>query len=285
MSAESPRSLPPLRQLYPKVLMSFLRSSKTGTQDVSASQIFRLTQLDQAQLQGFRAYFDFVEQDQPPLVYWYLLAQRAQIALLVQPVFPLPLPGIVHFGNTLHQEAPYQADQPIDIGVSVFMAAKAEGSLFPVLMVNFRQGGKTFLSCQSDYFFRRKRQSPKKKKEREAPTFLQAEQQEHWELAADTGRIYARLSGDFNPIHLYPWFARLSGFPRRIIHGWYSLSRALATIERGRGEPISFVSVQFKKPLLLPGEATLHWRTEEDGTAFQLTDPGQSLVMLEGEAR
>lgn len=283
MSSETQQVLPHLRQLYPKVLMSIFRSSKMGTQDLSLSQTFRLAHLDHGQLQQFQAFFKFNEQEQPPLVYWYLLAQHAQIALLTQPEFPLPLPGMVHFGNTLSQEAAFQANQPIDIVVSVFMEAKAEGSLFPVIKVDFQQGDKTVVACQSDYFMRRKRQSPKKKKKREAPTFLEAEQQEQWKLSADTGRTYARLSGDYNPIHLYNWFARLSGFPRRIIHGWYSLSRAVATIEQNRGQRVSFVKVKFQKPLLLPGEATLHWQEEGENSLFQLTDPEQSFVILEGK--
>jgi hypothetical protein len=50
-------------------------------------------------------------------------------------------------------------------------------------------------------------------------------------LVHDTGRLYARLSGDYNPIHLWPWSARLLGFKRPIIHGMHTVGRAVAEIE------------------------------------------------------
>ena len=52
-----------------------------------------------------------------------------------------------------------------------------------------------------------------------------------WRLPGDLGRRYAAVSGDRNPIHLYPLTAKALGFPRQIAHGMWSLARCVAALE------------------------------------------------------
>ena len=52
-----------------------------------------------------------------------------------------------------------------------------------------------------------------------------------WRLPGDLGRRYAAVSGDHNPIHLYPLTAKAFGFPRQIAHGMWSKARCLAALE------------------------------------------------------
>jgi len=37
----------------------------------------------------------------------------------------------------------------------------------------------------------------------------------------DTGLRFAAVVADYNPIHLYPWSAKLFGFKRAIAHGMF----------------------------------------------------------------
>ena len=39
------------------------------------------------------------------------------------------------------------------------------------------------------------------------------------------------MSGDHNPIHLYPLTAKALGFRRQIAHGMWSLARCVAAVE------------------------------------------------------
>jgi acyl dehydratase len=60
---------------------------------------------------------------------------------------------------------------------------------------------------------------------------------------------YAGASGDFNPIHIDPEFARAVGLPGNILHGLYSMAQVAraATLAAG-GDPRSLkrLSVQFR---------------------------------------
>jgi acyl dehydratase len=64
-----------------------------------------------------------------------------------------------------------------------------------------------------------------------------------------TPHRYAGASGDFNPIHLDPEFAKQVGLPSNILHGLYSMAQvARACTQAAGGDPRSLkrLSVQFR---------------------------------------
>ena len=81
---------------------------------------------------------------------------------------------------------------------------------------------------------------------------------------------YAGASGDFNPIHIDPEFAKAVGLPGNILHGLYSMAQvARAAVDAAGGDPRSLkrLSVQFRgmgqpeKEILVKGTV----RAFEDG--------------------
>lgn len=77
-------------------------------------------------------------------------------------------------------------------------------------------------------------------------------------LSARAGLEFALLTGDFNPLHwLRPW-ARASGHPTPILHGFSSMARSLEAVhnELWGGDHLRMMSynVRFTNPLRLPGE-------------------------------
>ena len=60
---------------------------------------------------------------------------------------------------------------------------------------------------------------------------------------------YAGASGDFNPIHIDPEFAKAVGLPSTILHGLYSMglvARANAALAGGDPRALKRLSVQFR---------------------------------------
>jgi hypothetical protein len=60
-------------------------------------------------------------------------------------------------------------------------------------------------------------------------------------LLPSSGRHYAYLSGDFNPIHWVPRLAKMSGFPTCILHGFAQMVRHVVCnmLCRGRESALS----------------------------------------------
>jgi acyl dehydratase len=60
---------------------------------------------------------------------------------------------------------------------------------------------------------------------------------------------YAGASGDFNPIHIDPEFAKAVGLPRNILHGLYSMAlvaRGCAGLAGGNPRALKRLEVQFR---------------------------------------
>jgi len=95
----------------------------------------------------------------------------------------------------------------------------------------------------------------------------------------DQALIY-RLSGDRNPLHSDPWFAReMAGFPRPILHGLCTYGFAgralLAELAGGQAARLTSMAARFSSPVF-PGETltTSIWRTG-DGRALYRTEAAE----------
>jgi acyl dehydratase len=107
-----------------------------------------------------------------------------------------------------------------------------------------------------------------------------------WRLGADAGRRYARVSGDWNPIHLWSWSARVFGFHRPILHGFCTEAMvAHALIEhRFGGDPAALrrLRIAFRAPLPLPSRVRLQVGERLGQRWFRVTDAAGERVHAEG---
>lgn len=96
----------------------------------------------------------------------------------------------------------------------------------------------------------------------------EAEELEDWHIGAGAGLDFAKLTGDFNPIHWLPPAARAAGFSNTILHGFSTMARAFEGLARW-AEPdrsVSVLDVRFTNPLVLPARAGLYLGPEGSGT-------------------
>ncbi len=87
------------------------------------------------------------------------------------------------------------------------------------------------------------------------------EEAERWQLDASAGLDFAKLTGDFNPIHWLAPAARAAGFSNTILHGFSTMSRAWEGLEANRLDDdrrIRTLDVRFTRPLVLPAEVGLY---------------------------
>lgn len=102
------------------------------------------------------------------------------------------------------------------------------------------------------------------KKERKEPVRVPpgARELAYWKLPADAGLAFAALTGDFNPVHFIPLYAKLFGHRSSILHGFATFGRAIEGLNRslfaGDVHRIAVFDARFTRPLVLPAHVGLY---------------------------
>lgn len=126
----------------------------------------------------------------------------------------------------------------------------------------------------------KKRPESGKDSERVEPDFATIGE---WQAAADEGVKFFYMTGDFNPIHTLPAFARHTRFKGCIMHGYGAFAQVFEAVQR-TGVTIRDIDIRFIKPLPLPSPCLLIQaaRTPDaDGRyAVRLTDADNNLYQV-----
>jgi acyl dehydratase len=216
---------------------------------------YRLAHIDAGHVARYREALGF-EGDRIPLTYYYLLAQRAHLATMLGASFPFRLAGAIHVDNALGAGVRPAPDRPLDLATHVEIGGpSANGAVHAALDTRATQDGALVFTCRSTYLVVRGRRSSGDRAT--APGAALPPRLASWQLAPASGRAYAALSGDWNPIHLWPWSARLMGLKAPIIHGMHTLGRACAELERCAGLPVARLDGRFRAPIALGGDVAL----------------------------
>ncbi len=106
-------------------------------------------------------------------------------------------------------------------------------------------------------------------------------------LAPTAGLDFARLTGDFNPVHWIGPYARMAGFPGIILHGFATAAIATEAVitARWNGDALRLKSleVRFTRPLVLPASVGVFVSPPDDQGRIPIavgTAPGSEAVML-----
>jgi acyl dehydratase len=234
-------------------IASLWRKQASALPDSGLVGHFQMKNIDMAHVAKYRRFFDDPGQ-QVPLTYFYLLAQRAQIALMLDARFPHAIPGLIHVSNQMRFHDVFQEGLPLEVEVSVSPLLRADDAKSVAFSVEMSQDGRHILTCVSEYRVpRRPRHKPagETRPENFPETFIH----EGWTFDKSSCRRYAMISSDFNPIHLSSLLARAFGFKRAIAHGMYSIGHAAASIERHTGRPLLEITAHFRRLIPVGTEA------------------------------
>jgi acyl dehydratase len=232
---------------------------------------YRLDSLPLDDVERYRAAFGFTG-GRIPLSWWYLPAQRAHLATMLDARFPFRIAGLVHMENVLEEHGSAAPGQPLVLRTVLrLLPPSSYGAQRCVLETTGSAQGAPVFSCSSTYLVRRGQKDGARQPEAgPAPGGAPLAQ---WTLDAAAGRRYARLSGDWNPIHLYGWSARLMGMRAPIIHGMHTLAASCAALENAAGKHAIRIACRFRAPVPL-GSAV----------ALRAAGPGEFVVEAGGRA-
>ncbi len=223
-----------------------------------------------------------------PLCFYYPLLQRAQLAGMLQ-CSGLVVAGLIHTDNTLESLQPQTPAQLsaggcLKISTVLSTESNAQGR-YLLAEQQLWQQGKLLIQASSRYLISKapRTTAPTAPAAPAAP--IAATAVASITPLADAARRYAKLSGDYNPIHLWQWSARLFGQRQVILHGMATaamLCQVLTTTSPVPNQPawLQTLQLRFRKPVL-PG-TTLTITQQADGH-YQLHDGAR--LCLEAELK
>jgi hypothetical protein len=202
-----------------------------------------------------------------PHAYPHALAMPLHMFVFSSPSFPVKVLGLIHLRNTIrcYQSIPNDSTLALRVECDT-MRETTSGQEYDLI---------TRVYCEEKLVWEETstmlahRATPGQR-----PTIERggkAEVKTTLTVAADTGRRYARVSGDVNPIHLSARTAGWYGFKQAVAHGMWSMSRSLGEATPYLPAAPLQIDTQFKLPLYLPSEVIFRCQREGDQTFISLS--------------
>jgi hypothetical protein len=262
--------MPSLSKLYVNAAAQAARRRVLGTHNGSSLPAIghevRGVRADVGNLTAYQHLIGLTARDTLPAGYLHALAFPLAMSVMNRDDFPLPLLGMIHLSNQVEQRSPVLFTEALDIqarvenlqghraGTQLDVVAEIRGAGTP----DIKWTGRSSYLAKGVFLPGIDKPTPHNGQ----ADFTPPDPTAIWHLGVDTGRAYAAVSGDFNPIHLSVLSAKALGMRRSMAHGMYLASRALADVGPAKGETFTW-DVVFEAPVFLPARVALDITTAQ----------------------
>lgn len=244
---KKPASMLPV---YGRAVLGML-PGRRGSGRVPALELTETLTIDPSAVARFCRVVGAPVANRVPPAYLHVLGFPSSMRLMTDPGFPVPVMGMVHIRTEFTQFRPVLVGEQLSLTVSAEPARTHPRGTEIGMRVRGAVAGQpvfdeTWVCLAKGVELPEAAPAPARERTEFAAPVPTAE----WRLDPGVGPRYARVSGDFNPIHLNPLAAKAFGFPRSIAHGMYTAARGFAaagvTLDAFRWE------FEFAKPVVLP---------------------------------
>jgi acyl dehydratase len=230
-----------------------------GTQIEPIELEVRRVKLSASHLKHYREICGVPEGAALPPAYLHAVAMPMHMQLFIAPKFPVKVLGLIHLRNTIRVHKTIDMRTPLRLGVYFDTMRLTEAGQEYDFTTRYEREGELVWEEISTMFARgnappRNEGGKRPSIDRSAHPATGTETQT-LDIAENTGWRYARVSGDFNPIHLTARTAAMFGFKQPVAHGMWSLGRCLGAAAAHLPAEGIQVDTQFKLPVYLPSQA------------------------------
>jgi len=266
---------PAIAPAYLKILLARKPALATDTVPRIEAVLERFT-VNRRQLARYRKVCGDRDSAELPITYPHVMATPLHLAMIACEAFPVSLLGVVHTRNRIVQHRPLHVDDAGQIHAWLEGHRETARGQELDLQTQVRVGGQTVWSETSTFLARRQGRSRVAAREAALPSLEVPPRQDvttsSFIVGPDVGRQYARVSGDFNPIHIADVAARFFGFKRAIAHGMWSLARCAAEIGGTVFSSPCTLDVAFKRPIAFCARIVLESWMADRRVGFSLRD-------------
>jgi acyl dehydratase len=200
-----------------------------------------------------------------PLTFPHVLVMPLHMRIFASAAFPLRPSGLIHMTNVIAVPGELRPGMWLNLHTCARNYRKTDAGLAFDMSTTISTERKVvwqetcvFLSRwppSADRPMSRPPRPPKAPKDSSVLAELEVTSRHAWE--------YARVSGDFNPIHLNNRAARYLGLRGAISHGMWSLARSIAERPVTKAAPGAHLETQFLTPVQLPARVSIKQWTEQ----------------------
>jgi len=277
MRFSRPPALAPvyLRLLFDQRPGKIPAGTTTGRLDGSVTGI----RVDRTHLSSYQEICGFETGPILPITYPHIIVASLHMKMLLAPEFPVRLTGLVHLWHKIRQHQAIQENETLDCRCWLKGSRHIDAGDEFCLHTEFLVDGQLRWQEQTGFVALHKDRT--KRSHNEIGESMDYQQIASWSAASDIGRRYARISGDFNPIHLSRLSARLFGFKSPIAHGMWTLARSVAFIAGVADRPIE-LEARFLRPVSLPATISLYTANQGQQNHFRLTAADKQRIYVQG---
>lgn len=209
-----------------------------------------------------------------PPAYLHVVAMPLHMQLFIAEKFPVKVLGLIHLRNTIRVLRSIDPKAALRLRVNFDTMRLTDFGQEYDFTTRYEQDGEVVWEEVST-MFARGNAAPKEGGKR--PTIERSMHPESGvavetlEVGDNTGWRYARVSGDFNPIHLTARTAQMFGFKQAVAHGMWSLGRCLAAASKQLPAKKIQIDTQFKLPVYIPSQALARtWSAGNGGAEISM---------------
>ena len=266
-------SRPGLMSAYKKIFFGG-RASYKGLDSLPQLEALWNQALDSPeQIQKYREICGFKNDGNLPILYPHIMTFAMQIHMLADKRFPLKAFGAVTTRSHIHQRRAIAETEALDLKCFFSGVRIVKAGLEVDLTTTATSEGQVVWESVNAYLFRGKK-------------FGEVGEAHPWSSFSDLGeesdfednrpipkklgRRYAKVTGDFNPIHNSRILAKIFGFKLDIIHGMWSFARCVTALPEPGIDGPQRLDIAFKGPVFMESSCALTGEDQDGVKRFNL---------------
>ncbi len=270
MSARPVLTLPRLPPMLPGLIRAALRRGRGSGLPAVALRVGSV-RAEPRRLATYRTLVGLPADGVLPLPHPQVLAAPLHVALMARPDFSHSALGVVHVRNLIVRVAHVPEDAAFALVAWFEAEREVPAGLELDLVTELELAGRVAWRATTTMLRRNGRTRSAGRPAREEADRFAGVPSTRWVVPADTGRRYARVSGDVNPIHLHALTARPFGYRRAIAHGLWTLARSVAELGEAAAAPAVRLACRFQRPLFLGSEVRFQALATGEATEFRVS--------------
>jgi acyl dehydratase len=220
-----------------------------------------------------------------PMLYAHVISFPLQMAVLTHPRFPLPIWNVLQIRNHLLQHRPVADDDVLDLETRIVEVRVLEKGVEFDLHTGVTAEEELVWESVNTFYYRGRHGAAGAASPRARAPRLGGDVVARWRAPADSGWRFASVTGDYNGIHYWPWYARRLGFRRAFLHPQLVLGQSMARLPVPQGGRRQRLDAWLKGPVYHDADVHLLAEVSTDATDFGLVAEGEARPAILGRWR